>query len=111
MQKMLHKMANAIVSSNMWKKFTTPTVRWGITAFLRDPAKQQRLGICYDYDGEVTGDDGTIYHTYQMQCNTGNDIPSTIKNWRDANGNTHAMMANVMVKKDGTGPRKMWRML
>ena len=34
--------------------------------------------------------------------NAGGDIPSTIKNWRDANGGTHAVMANVYVKKDGT---------
>jgi len=37
-----------------------------------------------------------------MQPNAGNDIPSTIKNWRDANGGTHAGMANVLAKKDGT---------
>ncbi|KAK0466504.1 hypothetical protein IW261DRAFT_1574576 [Armillaria novae-zelandiae] len=29
-------------------------------------------------------------------------IPTSIKNWREANGGTHVVMADVYVKKDGT---------
>lgn len=29
-------------------------------------------------------------------------MPSTIKQWREANGGTHAVTADVFVKKDGT---------
>jgi hypothetical protein len=36
-----------------------------------------------------------------LQPKAGN-IPSTIKGWRDANGGSHALMAKVFVKKDGT---------
>jgi hypothetical protein len=32
----------------------------------------------------------------------GNEVPSTIKTWRDANGDVYAVMAKVLVKKDGT---------
>ena len=37
-----------------------------------------------------------------MQPNAGTKIPSSIKQWREKNGGTHAVMANVYVKKDGT---------
>ncbi|KAG2115176.1 uncharacterized protein F5147DRAFT_769636 [Suillus discolor] len=36
-----------------------------------------------------------------LQANAGK-VPSTIKQWREANGGTHAVMADVFVKKDGT---------
>lgn len=102
MQRFLQKVSESVVSSNGWKKLARPTVGRGLTAYPKDPAEQQRLGVRYDYDGEITGGDGTVYHKFQMQPNAGNDIPSTIKNWRDANGGTHTVMANVLVKKDGT---------
>jgi hypothetical protein len=101
MQKFLQKVSESVVSSNGWKKLASPTVGRGLTAYPKDSAEQQRLGVRYDYDGEMTGEDGTVYHKFQMQPNAGNDIPSTIKKWRDASGGTHAVMAKVLVKKDG----------
>ena len=97
----MQKVSDSVVSSNGWKKLARPTVGRGSTAYPKDPAEQQRLGVRYDYDGEITRD-GTVYHKFQMQPNAGNDIPSTIKKWRDANGGTHAVMTKVFVKKDGT---------
>jgi len=102
MQRFLQKVQDTVVSGNSWKKLARPSVGRGKTAFPKDPAEQKRLGVRYDYDGEIAGEDGTVYHKFQMQANQGNDIPSTIKNWRQANGGTHAVMANVLVKKDGT---------
>jgi len=102
MQRFLQKVSDAVVTSNGWKKLARPTVGRGLTAYPKDTAQQQRLGVRYDYDGEITGADGTVYNKFQMQPNAGSDIPSTVKNWRDANGGTHAVMANVLVKKDGT---------
>jgi hypothetical protein len=43
-----------------------------------------------------------VYHKFEMQLDAGSNIPSTIKNWRDANGGTRAVMANVLGKKDST---------
>lgn len=42
-----------------------------------------------------------MYHKFQLQANAGS-IPSSIARWRDTNGGTHAVMATVYVKKDGT---------
>jgi len=67
------------VSSNGWKKLAGPTVGQGLTAYPKDLAEQKRLCVRYDYDGEITGEDGNVYHKFQMQPNAGNDIPSTIK--------------------------------
>ncbi|KAL5480665.1 hypothetical protein ACEPAI_9605 [Sanghuangporus weigelae] len=102
MQRFIQKVNDSVVSSNGWKKLARPTVRRGLTAYPKDPAEQQRLGVRYDYDGEVIGEDGIVYHKFQMQPNAGNALPSTIKNWRVANGSTHTVMTNVLVKKDGT---------
>jgi len=72
-----------------------------MTAYPKKPADQKRLGIRFDYDGDVTIDN-TEYHKYEMQPNAGNDIPARIRRWREANGGTHAVMASVYVKKGGT---------
>lgn len=52
------------------------------------------------HDDEVNKADGT-YHKFQLQPNAGK-VPSSIKQWRDVNGGTHAVMATSYVKKDGT---------
>jgi len=36
-----------------------------------------------------------------MQANAGK-VPTSIENWKKKNGGTHAVMANVLIKKDGT---------
>lgn len=100
----MHKLARAAsgqaVQGNNWTKFAKPTIKRGQTAYPKTSADKERLGIRWDYDGEITID-GTIYHKFQMQPNAGK-VPSSIKRWREANGGTHAVMANVLVKKDGT---------
>lgn len=63
-----------------------------------DAERLQR--VRWDYSGEIKRGD-TVYHKFKLQPNAGK-VPSTIKNWRDANGGTHAIMADVYVKKDGT---------
>lgn len=41
------------------------------------------------------------YHKYQCKPNAGR-IPSSVREWREANGGTHAVMASILIKKDGT---------
>lgn len=101
MQKFLRASSEYILSQSGWKKLAYPTVGRGLTAYPKTSGDLQRLGIRYDYDGEITGQDGIVYHKFQMQANAGDDIPNTIKNWRAANGGTHSIMADVYVKKDG----------
>ena len=38
---------------------------------------------------------------FAQQANAGK-VPSSIKQWRESNGGTHAVMATGYVKKDGT---------
>jgi len=101
MQRQLRTLIASAIEGNTWKKLANPSASRGKTAYPKKPADQQRLGVRLDYDGVITIG-GTEYHKYQMQPNAGDDIPTTIKNWRDANGGTHAVMADVYVKKDGS---------
>lgn len=98
MNKSVSKAVTAATSA--YTKFTKVTVARGKTAFPKDTPTQERLGIRWDFDGEVTKADGT-YNKFQMQANAGK-VPSSIKTWRENNGGTHAVMASVFVKKDGT---------
>lgn len=100
MFKLLNNAASKAVEGNSWTKFTNPTVGRGKTAFPKGQGEQERLGVRWDYDGEMTKADG-VYNKFQMQPNAGK-VPSSIKRWRDANGGTHAVMASAFVKKDGT---------
>ncbi|KAK9581697.1 hypothetical protein V6Z93_008900 [Aspergillus fumigatus] len=60
--------------------------------------KTKPIFFATDYDGIVTKDDGKEYHKYQLQPNAGK-IPSTIKEWRDNNGGTHAVIATMYIEK------------
>ncbi|RAL03196.1 uncharacterized protein BO80DRAFT_423157 [Aspergillus ibericus CBS 121593] len=73
------------------KKFYMPTVSRGKTVWPKSSADLLRYGVRWDYDGIVMHD-GKEYHRYQLQPNAGK-IPSTIKDWRDKNGGTHAVIA------------------
>ncbi|EPQ52397.1 hypothetical protein GLOTRDRAFT_95982 [Gloeophyllum trabeum ATCC 11539] len=101
MQKYTKNMIASALEGNGWQKLANPSVARGKTAFPKKAADVQRLGVRFDYDGEVTRDD-VDYHKFQMQPNAGDGIPSIIKRWREANGGTHAVMAVVYVKKDAT---------
>lgn len=54
------------------KKFFEPTVGRGNTVWPRSPADMLRYGVRWDYDGEITRDDGNLYHKFQLQPNAGN---------------------------------------
>jgi len=97
--KTIQSAASQITSSNLWKKFVKPTVSRGKTVWPKTQKELEKHGIRWDYDGEVTVE-GVVYHKYQCQPNAGK-IPTSIKNWREANGGTHAVMGTMLVKKDG----------
>ena len=100
MKKVIRTAIGQATEGNTWQKFANPSAGRGNTVFPKSKAEQERIGIRWDYDGQVEKD-GTVYHKFQLQPNAGK-VPSTIKRWRDANGGTHAVMASVLVKKDGT---------
>lgn len=72
----------------------------GKTAFPKAPKDLENLGIRWDFDGEVT-QNGQVYNKFQVQPNAGK-VPSSIREWRDKNGGTHAVMGSMLVKKGGT---------
>jgi hypothetical protein len=99
MQRYLEKVTQSIVTIG-WTKLVRPTVGRGRTAYPTNTAELLRLGFRYDFDEEVTKGD-EVYNKFKMQPNKGK-VPSVIKNWREHHGGTHAVMADVYVKKDGT---------
>ncbi len=100
MKKSISSAVNKAVEGNVWKKFTEVSVGRGKTVYPKSSADQERVGVRWDFDGEVTKAD-VVYNKFQMQPNAGK-VPSSIKQWRDQNGGTHAVMADVLVKKGGT---------
>ncbi|KAF2726657.1 hypothetical protein EJ04DRAFT_173934 [Polyplosphaeria fusca] len=82
------------------KKFTSVSVNRGKTAFPKAPKDLESLGIRWDFDGEVTQGE-QVYNKFQIQPNAGK-IPSSIKDWREKNGGTHAVMGTMYVKKGGS---------
>ncbi|KAF1835736.1 hypothetical protein BDW02DRAFT_567776 [Decorospora gaudefroyi] len=62
------------------KKFTDVTVGRGKTVYPKSSADQERVGVRWDYDGEVSRADG-VYNKFQMQPNAGK-VPSSIRQWR-----------------------------
>ena len=99
MKKALQNAVGKATEGNSWKKFTHPSAGRGKTVFPKEQSEQERIGVRWDYDGEVSKGN-ELYHKFQMQPNAGK-VPSSIKRWRDSNGGTHAVMADVYVKKDG----------
>lgn len=82
------------------KNFTSVSVNRGKTAFPKEPKDLETLGIRWDFDGEVT-QDGQVFNKFQIQPNAGK-VPSSIKDWREKNGGTHAVMGTMYVKKGGS---------
>ena len=83
------------------KKFFKPSVSRGKTVWPKTSADLLRYGVRWDYDGIVTYEKEKC-HKFQLQPNAGK-IPSTIKQWRDKNGGTHAVIG-VMYIPVGTDP-------
>jgi hypothetical protein len=98
MNKILDKARSA--ATNAAKKLTNVSVGRGKTAYPKTPKDLENLGIRWDYDGEVEYD-GTLYNKFQIQPNAGK-IDSTIRQWREKNGGTHAVMGVMYVKKGGS---------
>nr|KMM71124.1 hypothetical protein CPAG_07431 [Coccidioides posadasii RMSCC 3488] len=71
-QKALKSAVGKAVEGQAWRKFTNPTAGGGggRTALPKGQAEQERLGVRWDYDGEVTEGD-EVYHKFQMQPNAG----------------------------------------
>ena len=65
-----------------------------------EPKDLENLGIRWDFDGEVEAS-GIVYNKFQVQPNAGK-VPSTIREWREKNGGTHAIMGVMYVKKGGS---------
>lgn len=87
-------------ATNAAKKFTNVSVNRGKTAYPKAPKELENLGIRWDFDGEVVRD-GVLYNKFQVQPNAGK-VPSTIRDWREKNGGTHAVMGTMYVKKNGS---------
>ncbi|PVH71025.1 hypothetical protein DL98DRAFT_378913, partial [Cadophora sp. DSE1049] len=98
MNKILDKARSA--ATNAAKKLTNVSVSRGQTAYPKKQKDLENLGIRWDYDGEVEHD-GTLYNKFQIQPNSGK-VDSTIRQWREKNGGTHAVMGVMYVKKDGS---------
>jgi len=82
------------------KKFANVSVSRGKTTFPKAPKDLENLGIRWDFDGEVT-QNGQIYNKFQVQPNAGK-APSSVREWREKNGGTHAIIGSMLVKKGGT---------
>ena len=98
--KALKNLGDTVVRSGAWKKLADPSASRGNTEWPKSKADLEKIGVRLDYDGQIT-QGGTIYHKYQCQPNAGK-IPSSIKDWRESHGGTHAVMASIYVKKDGS---------
>lgn len=98
--KALINLGDTVVKSGAWKKLVNPSASRGKTEWPKSKADLEKIGVRLDYDGQVI-QEGVTYHKYQCQPNAGK-VPSSIKDWRESNGGTHAVMASVYVKKDGT---------
>jgi hypothetical protein len=97
MNKVFSKASDAATAAS--KKFTNVSVNRGKTAFPKAPKDLESLGIRFDFDGEIQRD-GLTYNKFQVQPNSGK-VPSGVRDWRDKNGGTHAVMGSLFVKKDG----------
>ncbi|KAL8919756.1 MAG: hypothetical protein Q9208_006622 [Pyrenodesmia sp. 3 TL-2023] len=117
MKKAVGKVRDMSLEKNVYKKFTEPKVAMGKTTW-PPPNQQETVGIRADSAGErvvkeevvtkdpvtqeevVTTEDVT-YNDFNIQCNSGN-IPSFWQLKRKEVGGTHADVAVMTVKKDGT---------
>lgn len=95
--KALKNLGDTVVKSGAWKKLADPSASRGKTEWPKSKADLEKIGVRLDYDGPVD-QNGVTYHKYQCQPNAGK-VPSSIKDWREANGGTHAVMTSIYVKK------------
>lgn len=86
--------------SSVWERLGGPTVARGRTQWPKTQSELERLGVRFDYDGEVM-ENNQKYHKWQIQPNAGK-IPSSWKEWRDRHGGTHAVIGIILVKDGAT---------
>jgi len=79
-------------------KFFKPSVCRGKTVWPKTSTDLLRYGVRRDYDGVVTYENKKC-HKFQLQPIAGK-IPSTIKQWRDKNGGTHAVIGVMYIPVD-----------
>lgn len=106
------------LEKNVYKKFTEPKVLPGKTTWPQSPKEKELVGIRADYVGERTVKENVVvkdpvtqedvvetrdvtYNDFKIQCNSGK-IPSYWQQMRTQLGGTHADIATMSVKKDGT---------
>lgn len=93
--KRLYESGRAVISRNSdLRKFFTVTVTRGATVWPKKPADLLKYGVRWDYDGVITREDGKDYHKFELQPNAGK-IPSTLKDWREKHGGTHAVITTM----------------
>lgn len=80
------------------RKFFVPSVGRGKTVWPKTSADLLRYVVRWDYDGVVTYENKKC-HKFQLQPNAGT-FPSTIKQWRDKNGGTHAVIGVIYIPVD-----------
>lgn len=100
MNKIFSRVEQGLVNSAVSKKLTSVSVSRGKTAWPKADPDLTNLGIRFDFDGEIT-QNGVVYNKFQVQPNAGK-VPSSVRQWRDSNGGTHAVMGSMLVKKGGT---------
>lgn len=76
MNKVWDKVRSAVMDKAT--KFLNVKVNRGRTAFPSTSKEKQNLGIRFDFDGEETAEDGSVYNLFQVQPNAG-DVPSAFK--------------------------------
>lgn len=100
MNKIFNKAEQGLVGNVVSKKLTNVSVSRGKTAWPKAEKDLTNFGIRFDFDGEVT-QNGVVYNKFQVQPNAGK-VPSSVQQWRENNGGTHAVMGSMLVKKGGT---------
>lgn len=98
--KALKGLAASVKSAGACKKLANVTVSRGKTAWPKKQADLESVGVRFDYDGQVE-QNGNTYEKFQIQPNAGK-IPASIKEWREKNGGTHAVLTTIYVKKDAS---------
>ncbi|KAK7540818.1 uncharacterized protein J3D65DRAFT_691871 [Phyllosticta citribraziliensis] len=99
-RKKIYNLCRAMVGGTNYKKLTTVTVGPGITALPKGETKLLQWGIRLDFSREVDVD-GVIHNEFKLQPNRGK-IADFLARWRQHRGGTHAVIATIRVKKNGT---------
>ncbi len=85
-----------------WKKLVKNSVALHKTAFPKTQPELERLGVRFDFAGQVE-EGGKTLNRFEVQVNDGQKIPSSWKKWRESHKKgTHGVVAIVKVPDGGT---------